>query len=216
MMLRADRRLDRHVEHLARDQLAHLRRPPRGRGTGVWLRCTMIDSASTRSPLIRMSTLTTSAGAELLELVVHRGVAARHATSACRRSPARPRPAAARRSACTWRPRYCMFICTPRFSVAQRHHRADVVLRHAGCCAVMIGSRISSIRDRVGQLRRVLDLRSRCRRRSSDLVDDRRRGGDQVHGRTRAPAAPARSPCAAGRGSRSGSRSPAPGETSGS
>ena len=27
----------------------------------LWLRCTMIDSASTFSPLIRMSTLTTSA-----------------------------------------------------------------------------------------------------------------------------------------------------------
>ena len=44
----------------------------------------------------------------------------------------------------------------------------------------MIGSRISSIFDRIRQARRVLDLDLRPVAHQH-LVDDRRRGGDQIH-----------------------------------
>ena len=157
----ADRRLDRDVVHLARNQLAHLR----GDGAAAVLALAAVDDDRQRVDLLAVEQdvdLDDVGGAVFLELVVHRRVAARDALQLVEEVEhdlgQRHLVGEHHLAAVVGHVHLLAALL-----VGQRHHRADVVLRHV---EVHRDDRLADLGDaaEVGHLRRVLDLdhRRRC------------------------------------------------------
>ena len=143
---------------------------------------TMSDSASTGSPLIRMSSLTRSLGAVAGELVVERGVAARARLQLVveveddlgERQPVVEHRRGRRREVLHARR-------TRRGGpVSSSMIAADVPRRARRCVASTNGSSIALDRRAVGQLRRVATICDRRRRAVLTLVRHAGRRGDEL------------------------------------